>query len=181
MAPADQAAHRVLDRNGPVADGWVRLADGAAAGDGMSVLVSFSRLKNEHNALFAKAAGVGVEIAGDTPLEDLAPFLPRLGLIVVRFAAMRDGRPFSIGRLLRERYGFARELRAVGDFIPDQVLFLLRCGFNSFEVGPHFSSDALKRSVAAYTAWYQRGVERKATIAEMRRNETGESPPASKP
>jgi uncharacterized protein (DUF934 family) len=177
MAPADSRVHKILDRNGPVADGWVRLADDAGADEGAAVLVSFARLKNEHNALFAKAARVGVEIAGDTPLEDLEPLLPRLGLIVVRFATMRDGRPFSIGRLLRERYGFSRELRAVGDFIPDQVLFLLRCGFNSFEVGPNFSPDALKRAVAAYTVWYQRGVERKATVAEMRRN--GESGAAS--
>ncbi len=159
---------RVLDRNGPITDGWQRLADDEAVKTGASALVSFQRLKNEHNALFAEAAAVGVEIGGDVTLEELEPFLPRLGLIVVRFAFMRDGRPFSVGRLLRERYGYTRDLRAVGDFIPDQVLFLLRCGFNSFEVGPNFSADALKHGVAAYTVWYQRGVERNQTVAEMR-------------
>lgn len=159
---------RILDRNGPIPDGWERLADDAAVKAGASVLVSFQRLKNEHNALFAEAGAVGVEIAGDVELEDLEPFLPRLGLVVVRFAFMRDGRPFSIGRLLRERYGYTRDLRAVGDFIPDQVLFLLRCGFNSFEVGANFSAEALKHAVAAYTVWYQRGVERNQTVAEIR-------------
>lgn len=161
-------ANRVLNRNGPIADAWQRLADDAPIPAGASVLVSFARLKNEHNALFATAGAVGVDVGGDVELEDLEPFLPRLGLIVVRFASMRDGRPFSVGRLLRERYGFTRDLRAVGEFIPDQVLFLLRCGFSSFEVGPNFSAEALKHSVAAYTVWYQRGVERNATVAEMR-------------
>ena len=164
MAPNNQ----ILDRNGPIPDGWERLADDAAVKAGSSVLVSFQRLKNEHNALFAEAAAVGVEIAGDVTLDELEPFLPRLGLIVVRFGFMRDGRPFSIGRLLRERYGYIRDLRAVGDFIPDQVLFLLRCGFNSFEVGPNFSVEAHRHAVAAYTVWYQRGVERNVTIAEKR-------------
>lgn len=165
MAPSNS---RILDRNGPVNDNWERLADDAAVKPGASALVSFQRLKNEHNALFAEAANVGVEVGGDVALEDLEPFLPRLGLIVVRFAFMRDGRPFSVGRLLRERYGYTRDLRAVGDFIPDQVLFLLRCGFNSFEVGPAFSVEALKHGVAAYTVWYQRGVERNQTVAEIR-------------
>lgn len=166
--PEASVDHRILDRNGPIADTWERLADGAPVRPGASVLVSFHRLKNEHNALFAEAGAVGVEIGGDVTLDELEPFLPRLGLVVVRFAFMRDGRPFSIGRLLRERYGYARDLRAAGDFIPDQVLFLLRCGFNSFEVGSAFSVDALKRAVSAYTVWYQRGVERNATVAEMR-------------
>lgn len=169
MAPVNPlGSSRVLDRNGPIADGWERLADDAAVKPGASVLVSFQRLKNEHNALFAEAAAVGVEVGGDVNLDELEPFLPRLGLIVVRFAFMRDGRPFSVGRLLRERFGYTRDLRAVGDFIPDQTLFLLRCGFNSFEVGPTFSVDALKHGVAAYTVWYQRGVERNVTIAEKR-------------
>lgn len=173
MAPRDDqvgdvVTNRILDRTGAIPDAWERLADDSSVRAGASVLVSFQRLKNEHNALFAEAGAVGVEVGGDVALDELEPFLPRLGLIVVRFAFMRDGRPFSVGRLLRERYGYTRDLRAVGDFIPDQVLFLLRCGFNSFEVGPGFSVDALKHGVAAYTVWYQRGVERNRTVAEIR-------------
>ena len=175
MEPANHILDRILDRNGPIADGWERLANDAPVKPGASVLVSFTRLKNEHNALFAVAGNVGVDIGGDVNLDELEPFLPRLGLVVVRFAFMRDGRPFSVGRLLRERYGYTRDLRAVGDFIPDQVLFLLRCGFNSFEVGPNFSAEALKHSVAAYTVWYQRGVERNKTVAEIRKEISGKA------
>lgn len=158
----------VVDRNGPIADKWTRLADEEAAPKGASVIVSFARLKNEHNSLFSTAGSVGVEVAGDLNLDELEPFLPRLGLIVVRMATMRDGRAFSIGRLLREQYSYAADMRAVGDFIPDQILFLLRCGFTSFEVKDGFPIDSLKRSVAAYTAWYQRASDRATTVAELR-------------
>jgi uncharacterized protein (DUF934 family) len=158
----------IVDRNGPIDDAWVKLADDAQVPAGLPVVVSLARLKNEHNALFATAPRVGVEIGGDVVLEDLLPFLGRLNLIVVRFAFMRDGRPFSIGRLMRERYRYQGDLRATGDYIPDQVLFLLRCGYSSFEVGAEFSIDSLKRSVAAYTAWYQRGVDRTPTVLDLR-------------
>ena len=94
--------------------------------------------------------------------------------LVMAIAAAADNKYFSTlyARLLDEGKGLdkavrrrslarlGRDLRAVGDFIPDQVLFLLRCGFSSFEVGPNFSVEAHRHSVAAYTVWYQRGVER---------------------
>lgn len=158
----------VVDRNGPLADGWQRLADDAPVAKGASVIVSLTRLKNEHNSLFSAASRVGVDVGGDVNLDELEPFLPRLGVIVVRFANMRDGRVFSIGRLLRERYGYAADMRAVGDFIPDQVLFLLRCGFTSFEVAETFPISSMKHSIAAYTAWYQRATDRAASVPELR-------------
>lgn len=163
----------VVDRNGPIADAWVRLADDAPVPQGGAVLVSFARLKSDDNALFAGAKAVGVEITGDVDLEEVIPYLPRLSLVVARFTTMRDGRPFSIGRLLRERYGYKADLRAVGPFIPDQVLFLLRTGFNSFEVEDGFSIEALKRSVAAFATWYQRSAERATpTVVELRHPES---------
>jgi uncharacterized protein (DUF934 family) len=158
----------VVDRNGPVADAWTRVADDAPVSKGASVIVSFARLKNEHNSLFSDAAKVGVEVPGEVNLEELVPFLPRLGIIVVRMSTMRDGRIFSTGRLLRESHGYNAELRAVGPLIPDQALFLLRCGFNSFEVPEGFPVESLKQSANAYSIWYQRATDRTASIAELR-------------
>ncbi len=158
----------VVDRNGPLKDAWTRIGEDAPAPKGASVIVSLARLKNEHNSLFSAAGAVGVEVASDVDLADLEPFLARLGVIVVRMATMRDGRVFSTGRLLRERYGYAADLRAVGDFIPDQVLFLLRCGFTSFEVGEKFPVESLKQSVAAYSVWYQKATDRAKSVVELR-------------
>ena len=163
----------VVDRNGPIADAWVRLADDAPVPQGAAVIVSFARLKSDDNALFAGAKAVGVEFTGDVNLDEVVPYLPRLSLVVARFTTMRDGRPFSIGRLLRERYNYKGDLRAAGPFIPDQVLFLLRTGFKTFDVDESFSIESLKRSVAAYTAWYQRSAERTTpTVVELRHPES---------
>lgn len=163
----------VVDRNGPIADSWVRVADDAPVPQGASVIVSLARLKNDHNAVFAAAKAVGIEFTGDVNLDEVVPYLPQVALVVARFTGMRDGRPFSIGRLLRERYGYKGDLRAAGPFIPDQVLFLLRVGFTTFDAEEGFSVEALKRSVAAYTAWYQRSADRSTpTVVELRHPES---------
>jgi len=71
------------------------------------------------------------------PAEDvraLAPILDRLAIIALTFPAFSDGRAFSQAMLLRERLGYAGELRAIGTVLLDQVPLMLRTGFDSFEV-----------------------------------------------
>lgn len=73
-------------------------------------------------------AGDGVEFLQDV---DLSQF----DVIGVHFPAFTDGRGFSYARLLRERLNYQGEIRALGHFIPDQLGYLLRVGFNSFQFG----------------------------------------------
>ena len=71
------------------------------------------------------------------PHEDpaaIAPVLERISLVAVRFPKFGDGRGYSIARLLRERHGYRGELRAVGDVLRDQLLFMKRSGFDSFSL-----------------------------------------------
>jgi uncharacterized protein (DUF934 family) len=71
------------------------------------------------------------------PHEDpaaIAPELERISLVAVRFPKFGDGRGYSIARLLRERHGYRGELRAVGDVLRDQLLFMKRSGFDSFSL-----------------------------------------------
>ena len=68
------------------------------------------------------------------PIAELAPHLDRIALVALVFPGFRDGRAYSQARILRERYGFGGELRATGQVLRDQFLFLLRAGFDSFEV-----------------------------------------------
>ncbi|MFT2109855.1 DUF934 domain-containing protein [Marinomonas sp. 2405UD68-3] len=71
--------------------------------------------------------------------------LNQFSVIGVNFPAFVDGRGFTYGRLLRERYNFKGELRALGNFIPDQLGYLLRVGFNSFDFPAEVNLDnALK-------------------------------------
>ncbi len=72
------------------------------------------------------------------PGDDVAQVknLERAAVVAVEFPKFTDGRGYSIARLLRERYGFAGELRAVGNVLRDQLLYMQRCGFTSFALQP---------------------------------------------
>jgi uncharacterized protein (DUF934 family) len=76
-----------------------------------------------------------------------------------RPSASTDGRHYSLARLLRERFGLAAELRAVGDVLPDQLLYMRRCGYTSFELAPGKSLDTGLRALQAFSVTYQGGAD----------------------
>ena len=76
----------------------------------------------------------GLWLAGDQDPAEILPLLGLLTLIVVEFPKSRDGRGFTLARLLRERHGFEGDLRAAGPLLPDQFAMLLQCGFSSLLV-----------------------------------------------
>lgn len=109
------------------------------------------------------AAGeVGIVIATHEPLETLAATfsdineLPLIAVFVERFP---DGRIFTIGNLLRTRYGFKHELRAVGDVLRDQLFFLKRSGFNSYLIRADRSAKDALASLNDFTQPYQGAVD----------------------
>ena len=75
----------------------------------------------------------GITISADADLASLADAIERVPLIAIEFCSFTDGSGFSTASLLREDYKFDGELRAMGAILPDQVPYLLRCGFNSVE------------------------------------------------
>lgn len=93
--------------------------------------------------------------AGDDP-GALAASLGRLKIVAVNFPKFGDGRGYSIGRLLRERYGYRGELRAVGEVARDHLYFMAQCGFDAFELrageDPQEALDALNDFSEAYQA-----------------------------
>lgn len=97
--------------------------------------------------LIAKAeesndVGLGVVIKPADDVTKLQPYLDRLAIVAVAFPAFSDGRAFSHASLLRQRLGYANELRAVGDVLIDQIPLMLRVGIDSFAVT---NETALKR------------------------------------
>ena len=75
----------------------------------------------------------GIAVSADADLESLTDVIDRVPLIAIAFSSFTDGSGFSTASLLREDYRFNGELRALGAILPDQVPYLLRCGFNSVE------------------------------------------------
>jgi uncharacterized protein (DUF934 family) len=105
---------------------------------------------------------VGIWLATHEVLEDLAGAvadintLPIIAIFVERFA---DGRIFSLGTLLRTRYGYKNELRAFGDVLRDQLFFLKRAGFSSFQIRADRNSQDAIASLNDFTAPYQGAVD----------------------
>jgi uncharacterized protein (DUF934 family) len=96
-----------------------------------------------------------VSLANTDPVEDLAPHVGGLRLVVLEFPRFSDGRAYSQARLLRGRLGYRGELRATGGVLQDQVAFMLRCGFDSFESGQPGFGEALARARSLFSVVYQ--------------------------
>jgi uncharacterized protein (DUF934 family) len=102
-----------------------------------------------------RSAPLGVAWPNDKPEDKLAPFLQHLSLVALDFPVFRDGRAYTQARLLRERYGFKGEIRATGDVLRDQFLFMVRAGFDAFEVKKEADAEAFAESIRAFTLSYQ--------------------------
>lgn len=84
---------------------------------------------------------IGVFARAGTTAEQLAPHLDRVELVAVEFPKFRDGRGFTTARMLRDKYGFRGEIRAIGHVLPDQFAALLQCGFSSILLPPDHPPD----------------------------------------
>jgi uncharacterized protein (DUF934 family) len=145
-----------LVKNGKVADDiFVHLADDAELPEAAAVLVSAARFLENPEGLLAKAAKLGVIWPNNRDLDDLLPFLDRLAVVALVFPTFRDGRAYSQARLLRERYGYEGELRAAGQVLRDQFVFMLRAGFDAFEVRKESDAEAFALTAKRYSVFYQ--------------------------
>jgi uncharacterized protein (DUF934 family) len=101
------------------------------------------------------AQDLGVWLAPDSEPADIVADFDKLALIAVDFPVFRDGRGYSTARLLRERYGYKGEIRAIGDVLRDQIRFYERCGFNAYALRADKDlNDALK-AFTEFTVQYQ--------------------------
>jgi uncharacterized protein (DUF934 family) len=114
-------------------DTWVRVETDAALPDG-PVILSKKRWLAEREHLALRRGPLGLLIEAGETIDDIAADLPRFALIALSFPKFRDGRAFSTARLLREKHGYAGELRAVGNVLADLIPFMRRVGFDAFEV-----------------------------------------------
>lgn len=125
---------RIIDRNLQIIDdSWALVDDEAALPDG-DVIVSLARWRRDRDVLDAHRGRIGLMLAPDTKLEEIANELNRFELIALAFPTFVDGRGFSLARLLKDRHHYNGELRAVGDVQRDQIDFMRRCGIDSYAI-----------------------------------------------
>jgi uncharacterized protein (DUF934 family) len=146
---------RQLLRDGRVvADDWRYLSEIDGDAHISAVILTWDQWLADKARWLAAPGRLGVVLQPAHKVELLAPDLPRFALIAAEFPGPSDGRGYTQGRLLRERYGFKDELRATGYVRRDQLFFLARCGFTSFELpGPGITAADV--AFATFSAEYQ--------------------------
>lgn len=154
--------------NALVADEYFHVADGAEIPSTGPVLVSYEQWQANRERLLARGAAVGVRLHSDQSPELIAQDLPHLALVALEFPKFRDGRAYSYARILRERYGFRGELRAVGDVLMEQLLFMVRTGFNAFEIAGPDPLGQLKVALQDFSVWYQPTGDGRKTAIDLR-------------
>ena len=148
-------------------DSFAPVADEAPLPEG-PVLVSLARFQKERESLLARNSPVGVKLQASENPELLGEDVNRLSLVALEFPKFRDGRAFSWARMLRTRLGFGGEIRAVGDFLYDQVNYQHRVGFDAWEVSDSFTLEMFTRALTEMTNVYQPSTDGKKTIRELR-------------
>lgn len=145
-----------LVKNGKIAtDIFVHAPDGAELPEGAAVLVSAARFLDGPEALLGRFEKLGVIWPNSRDLGDLVPFLDRLAVVALVFPTFRDGRAYSQARLLRERHGYDGELRATGQVLRDQFVFMLRAGFDALEAKKASDAEAFTATASRYSVFYQ--------------------------
>lgn len=123
----------------------------------------------------AKGADIAPWLASEIELtEELADELASAPLIAIDFPVFTNGRGYSTARLLRERYGYQGEVRAVGDVLIDQLFYLSRCGFDAFSLREDQLVEDALRALKTFSRSYQPGVDNAEPLFRRRLREAGE-------
>lgn len=141
--------------NTVVIDDFVHLADDAPLPAEGAVLLPADRFLADPDAALTRAGKTGVIWPNNRDVEDLLPYLDGLAAVALVFPVFRDGRAYSQARLLRERYQFKGELRATGQVLRDQFMFMLRAGFDAFEVKKDGDAQVFADVARRFSVFYQ--------------------------
>lgn len=135
---------------------------------GDRLLVSLAQW-NEHKVELCKRGGAyGIRLASDEGPEAIVDDLKRFDVIALEFPAFTDGRAYSHARLLRERYGYEGEIRAVGDVCLEQLVFMHRSGFDAFEIASETAVEDWQTAFADIDVVYQPTGDGRETALQAR-------------
>lgn len=136
-----------LIKNGAIAaDSYIELSaiEAEQAWPAGDILVDLATLRAHQVRLLAHEGGLGVRLKPDEFAEQVLDVLSEIDMIAIEFPSFADGRGYSTAYLLRTRYGFTGELRAVGDIFKDTLFYQQRVGFNAFVLASDVAAqDAL--------------------------------------
>ena len=161
---------QIIRRRAVIQDNWRLLEQspvGALPFSG-DVIVPLDFWASEREALSFRLGRIGVWLEADEDPAAIAQDLARFDVIAVRFAGATDGRGYTLGRLLRERYGYRGELRAIGEVLRDQIYYLSRCGFDAYALRADQDPEQALSALDDFSDAYQASVERAEPLFRRR-------------
>lgn len=133
-----------------------------------ALIVGLEQWQAHRDELLARGEPLGLKLKSDQSPEAVAADVAHFDVIALEFPRFRDGRAYSYARLLRERYGYAKELRAVGEVLLEQLFFMLRTGFDTFEIDSSDPVGAFETALADFSVWYQPTADGRPTAMQLR-------------
>ena len=120
------------------------------------------------DGILARRQPVGIWLESSEGPEAIADDLSHFTVIGVNFPKFADGRGYSTARLLRERFAYTCEIRALGDVLQDQLFLLRRCGFDAFAVRQDKDIEAALAGLNAFSESYQSAVDQPQPLFRRR-------------
>ena len=159
----------LIKDNAFVENTFVRVADEETLPEG-AIVVSLKRFQAERDALLSRNTPLGLRLTADQSPESLGADVHHFAVVELEFPKFKDGRAYSWARQLRQRLRYNGELRAVGEVLRDQWLFMSRCGIDAFEVRPGTRIEDFQAAMAEQTVFYQPASDRVRNVLELRHN-----------
>jgi len=149
---------RLIRQREIVVDEW-RYADEDPLGRERALILPFARWRAERDRWWLWDGKLGVRLGPVDPVAALEHDFLRLGLVAIEFGGMAEGRGYSQAQILRKRYKFTGELRAVGNVQRDQLFYMARCGFDTFELPESADLDAALTAYRDFSVAYQQAID----------------------
>ncbi len=163
-----------LVKNGALAaDPFVDASRAESVPESGPVIVSLGQWRAGRDALALRSDPIGLKLASDESPELVAEDLPRFAVVALEFPKFRDGRAYTYARWLRQRFDYRGEVRAVGEVLLEQLHFMLRVGFDAFEIQEADPLGAYRAAEREFSVWYQPTGDGRATAMELRRRGAG--------
>lgn len=159
---------QLLKDNQIIEDSWAFLDDSAETLPSGNILLSLEQWQQFSDQLSQHNGELGLWLEGNAEIDTVIDSLQQLSLIAIKFPKFVDGRGFSLARLLRERYNYNGELRAIGEFIRDQLYLLKRCGFNAFQLTEDQDLSEASKSLSDFSETYQVSADQQEPLFRRR-------------
>lgn len=145
---------------------WTYWAPDNSLEAGSAIIVDLDRIEEALQRNDILHLGVRIKAGEDVRL--LAAHLDRIALVELVFPTFRDGRNYSAARILRDQFNYRGEIRAIGDVLADQLLFMVRCGIDCLDLAPSVSRADAEAALKRFRHVYQAASDTRRPIWQER-------------